>query len=84
MHRIEMQPEVRGINCFKQFVLESLHRITDSTMDHIPTSNNQVDDSLHESEDAIHDCLSAQGLYLLGFTWDIKLGVSDRAQTDYQ
>jgi hypothetical protein len=59
MDSIEVKTEVRGVYGLKQLILKSLHCIADAALNHISTSNDQMNDCLDKCQNSIHDGLSS-------------------------
>jgi hypothetical protein len=57
MDCVEVKAEVRGVYCLKQLILKSLHCIADAALNHISTSNDQMNDCLDKCQNSIHDSL---------------------------
>lgn len=79
---VKMKAEISRIYSLKELLLQLLHIIFNAVLDILETDD-LLNDSLNEDQDAVHDSLTSEGFYFFSFSWDIKLGVTHRPKGYY-
>ena len=75
INSVEVEAEMRCINCLKQLKLEPLHRIG-NTLAYLSTfPYYKLNDGLNKGEEAMHDGLFTKSLDFFGFSWNVKFGI---------